>query len=63
MEDLLYGKNNVVLDEHLVEQCLRKTGDCMIASVAIEHDIALLHNDKDFDAIRKVCGLKVVRMS
>ena len=39
-----------------------KAVDCMIASVAIEHNIALLHNDKDFDPIEKLCGLKVVKM-
>ncbi len=35
-----------------------KSVDCMIASVAIENDIPLLHNDKDFEAIEKHCGLK-----
>jgi len=42
---------------------IRKPVDCMIASVAIEHDIALLHNDRDFDPIETYCGLKVVRVS
>ena len=37
---------------------IRKSVDCMIASVAIENDIPLLHNDKDFEAIEKHCGLK-----
>lgn len=41
---------------------IRKAVDCMIASVAIEHNIRLLHNDKDFDPIEKLCGLKVVKM-
>ena len=36
----------------------RKPVDCMIASVAIEHDILLLHNDKDFVPIEKNFGLK-----
>jgi len=40
-----------------------KPVDCMIASVAIEHGIALLHNDRDFDSIETHCGLKVVRIS
>ena len=40
---------------------IRKSIDCMIASVAIEHEIALLHNDRDFDPIETYCGLKVVR--
>ena len=37
---------------------IRKPVDCMIASVAIEHDIPLLHNDKDFVPIEKNFGLK-----
>ena len=39
---------------------IRKPIDCMIASVAIEHDIELLHNDRDFKPIEKHCGLKTV---
>lgn len=37
---------------------IRKALDCMIASVAIENDIPLLHNDKDFIPIEKHFGLK-----
>ena len=38
---------------------IRKPFDCMIASVAIEHDIPLLHNDRDFDYIAKHSELRV----
>ena len=38
---------------------IRKPVDCMIASVAIEHDIPLLHNDRDFDYIAKHSELRV----
>ena len=41
---------------------IRKPLDCMIASVAIEHDVPLLHNDRDFDLIEKHCGLKSVKL-
>ena len=37
---------------------IRKSVDCMIAAVAIEHDIPLLHNDRDFIPIEKHFGLK-----
>ncbi len=37
---------------------IRKPLDCMIASTAIENDMPLLHNDKDFQPIAKHCGLK-----
>lgn len=39
----------------------RKPIDCMIASAVAEHDVSLLHDDRDFDAIERHCGLKVVR--
>ncbi len=39
---------------------IRKPLDCMIASTAIENDVQLLHNDKDFHPIEKHCGLKVL---
>lgn len=42
---------------------IRKPLDCMIASVAIENDIPLLHNDKGFQPIEKHCGLKVLTLS
>lgn len=38
---------------------IRKPVDCMIASVAIEYDIHLLHNDRDFNYIAKHSKLKV----
>jgi predicted nucleic acid-binding protein len=38
---------------------IRKPVDCMIASVAIEHDIPLLHNDRDFDYVAKCSNLRV----
>jgi predicted nucleic acid-binding protein len=38
----------------------RKPVDGMIAGVAIEHNIPLLHNDRDFDPMEKFCGLMVV---
>jgi len=40
---------------------IRNTVDCMIAAVAIEHDIPLLHKDRDFNPIAKYCGLKIVK--
>jgi predicted nucleic acid-binding protein len=40
---------------------IRKPVDCMIAAVAIEHNVPLLHKDRDFDPMEKYCGLKVLR--
>ena len=39
---------------------IKKPVDCMIAAVAIENDIPLLHNDKDFISIEKHIGLKAL---
>lgn len=39
---------------------IRKPIDCMIAAVAIEHDIRLLHNDRDFDYIAKNSKLRIL---
>lgn len=38
---------------------VRKTVDCIIATYCIEHDIQLLHNDRDFGAFQKHLGLRV----
>jgi hypothetical protein len=38
---------------------IRKPVDCMIASVAMEYDIDLLHNDRDFDSIANHSKLRV----
>lgn len=37
---------------------IRKPIDCMIASTAIEYNLPLLHNDRDFNPIEQHCGLK-----
>ena len=39
---------------------IRNTMDCMIAAVAMENDIMLLHNDRDFLPIETNLGLKVL---
>ena len=37
---------------------IRSTIDCLIAQIALEHDLFLLHNDQDFRAMKKVVDLK-----
>ena len=51
-----------------IYRTLRKKGftirtplDCMIASVAIEHRVSLLHNDRDFNLIAKHTSLEIVK--
>ena len=39
-----------------------KPVDCTIAAAAIEHKVPLLHNDSDFDQIKRYSGLRVVEV-
>jgi hypothetical protein len=39
---------------------VRSTIDCLIAQIALEHDLAVLQADRDFDAIREVRRLRVL---
>jgi predicted nucleic acid-binding protein len=40
---------------------VRGTVDCLIAAVAIEHGLALLAVDRDFEPLRRYAGLGLVR--
>ena len=41
------------LECRLRGQTPRSSNDCLIAYIAIEHNLLLLHNDRDFDAIAR----------
>jgi predicted nucleic acid-binding protein len=41
---------------------IRKTIDCLIASVCIENDFELFHNDSDFNLIAKATSLQIYRI-
>jgi hypothetical protein len=40
---------------------VRKTIDVLIATFCIEHGYELIHNDRDFDPMERVLGLRVLR--
>jgi predicted nucleic acid-binding protein len=40
---------------------IRSTVDCLIAATCLEADAELYQNDRDFDAIAKVSGVKLYR--
>ncbi|MFZ5994391.1 MAG: type II toxin-antitoxin system VapC family toxin [Thermodesulfobacteriota bacterium] len=42
---------------------IRSTVDLLIAQIALENDLTLLHNDRDFDALSKICKLKIHKLS
>jgi len=39
---------------------VRRPMDCLIAATAIEHDVLLLHNDRDFNPIETHAALRVL---
>lgn len=42
----------------------RSPHDCLIAQIAIDHDLEWLHDDRDFDALAQVDGrLRLVRVT
>lgn len=41
---------------------VRKTIDCIIAAIAVENKLILLHNDMDFDHIAECAGLKTFQI-
>lgn len=68
-DDLLFlpMPKKVYVDSAKLYRSLRKKGitiskplDCMIASVAISHDIELLHNDSDFEHIEEHSKLRTL---
>ena len=40
---------------------IRKTIDVLIATFCITHDLELLHNDRDYDLMEELLGLRVKR--
>ncbi len=41
---------------------IRKTVDVFIATACLDYDLELLHNDRDFDAMESVLGLRVITL-
>lgn len=39
---------------------IRSSIDCLIAACALEHDCTILHRDRDFSFIGKVCDLDIL---
>ena len=68
LDDLIFlpMRHNTYVQSAELYRSLRKRGitirkpvDCMIASVAIENDFSLLHNDRDFEFISKNSNLRL----
>lgn len=75
VKDNLYGFNFLVYDSYNAAVnaadlfrylqkkgvTIRKSNDCLIASLCIENDLSLLHKDRDFDNIAKHTSLKIFK--
>jgi len=42
---------------------IRKTADIIIGTFCIEHDLPLLHNDRDFDPMEKYLSLRIYNVT
>ena len=40
-------------------QTIRRSIDCLLATLALEQNLEIFHLDRDFDSIAKVSGLKI----
>jgi predicted nucleic acid-binding protein len=41
---------------------IRSSIDCLIAQSCLDHDLTLIHNDRDFDTIAKIRPLEHIRL-
>lgn len=42
---------------------VRSGVDCLIAACALRHGLTVVHVDRDFDALGRVCGLRTRRLA
>jgi predicted nucleic acid-binding protein len=56
--DSFAGAARIYFDCRRSGLTIRSTIDCAIAQTAIEHNLLLLHEDKDYEAIARVAPLK-----
>jgi len=62
------GVDSYIAAAELYRKCrkkgltVRSTIDLLIAQIALEHNLILLHNDDDFESIAKVCSLKICKI-
>ncbi|WP_165700148.1 type II toxin-antitoxin system VapC family toxin [Ornithinimicrobium ciconiae] len=43
-------------------ESVRNLGDCLIASVSLRLDVPVLHRDRDFEVLRRHCGIQTVSL-
>lgn len=63
----LKDTNSYIAAVNLYRKCkkkgatVRNTLDLLVAQISIEHKATVLHNDRDFEAIAKICDLKLYK--
>lgn len=64
----LKGIDSFITAADLYRKCrkkgltIRNTVDLLIAQIAMENNMILLHNDGDFDTLAGMCNLKIYRL-
>ena len=53
----------IFFDLQRMGSTVRSAADCCIAQLALDHDVTLLHNDRDFEKIATVRPLKQQRLA
>lgn len=53
----------IVFDLRRIGKTVRSPIDCCIAQIAIDHDVLLLHRDRDFETIAMVRQLRQERLA
>ena len=53
----------IFFDLQRMGSTVRSAADCCIAQLALDHDVTLLHNDRDFEKIATIRPLKQQRLS
>lgn len=62
-EETWRGAARILYELKRKGKSVRSSVDCCIAQLAIEHDMTVLHNDRDFDVIATVRKLKHTRLA
>ena len=63
------GVDSYIAAAELYRKCrkkgltVRSTIDLLIAQIALEHNLILLHNDNDFNNIANLSGLKIYKLA
>lgn len=64
----LKGVDSFIAAADLYRKCretghtIRNTVDLLIAQIALENDLIILHNDRDFETLADICKLRIYKL-